>query len=101
MQQRDITKLDHILALLSSDNAGERASAAKAADAIIRKHKLTWLDVIEGKAGNVKGKGSVRRHEVGGVDYLAAAESRIRQLQAHNLRLEQQIMRHKSRLDEQ
>jgi cell division protein FtsB len=56
--------------------------------------------VIEGKALNAKGKGAVRRHEVGGVDYLAAAESRLRQLQAHNMRLERQIRLLKEKLEE-
>jgi hypothetical protein len=33
------------------------------------------------------------------VDYLEAAESRIRQLQSHNQRLEKQVQRLKDKLD--
>ena len=86
--------------MLSSEHTGERASAAKAADAFIKKHKLSWLDVIEGRAASTKGKPAVRRLEVNGVDYLAAAESRLRQLQAHNMRLERQIRLLKEKLEE-
>jgi len=87
-----------ILALLGSDKDGERASAAKAADAFVRKHNLDWQDVIEGRAASAKAKAG-RWHEVGGVDYLAAAESRIRQLQAHNMRLERQVRLLKEKLE--
>jgi cell division septum initiation protein DivIVA len=39
------------------------------------------------------------RKEIG-VDYLEAAESRIRQLQAHNANLEKQVRRLKEKLEE-
>jgi len=39
------------------------------------------------------------RKEIG-VDYLEAAESRIRQLQAHNMTLEKQLRRLKEKLEE-
>jgi hypothetical protein len=86
--------------LLSSDHAGERASAAMAASALIRKHNLTWWDVIEGRAMGAKAAAAVRRSDIG-IDYLKAAESRIRQLQAHNAMLEKQIRRLKDKLEEE
>ena len=41
---------------------------------------------------------AVRRSDIG-IDYLKAAESRIRQLQAHNAMLEKQVRRLKDKLD--
>ena len=84
MQQKDLVRLDRILALLSSDLDGERASAAKAATALIKKHGLTWWEVLEGRALGTR---------------AAAAESRIRQLQAHNQMLEKQVRRLKDKLE--
>lgn len=92
MQKRDLTRLIRILGLLSSDNAGERASAAKAAHDFIKKHDLDWNDLLAAGTGPRQGR------EIG-VDYLEAAESRIRQLQSHNQRLEKQVRRLKDRLD--
>ena len=92
MQKRDLTRLVRILALLSSDNAGERASAAKAAHDFIKKHDLDWNDLLTADGGQRKTK------EIG-VDYLEAAHSRIRQLQSHNQRLEKQVQRLKDKLD--
>ena len=92
MQKRDLTRLIRILGLLSSDNAGERASAAKAAHDFVRKHDLDWNDLLAAPAGK-------RRKEIG-VDYLEAAESRIRQLQAHNEQLERQLRRLREKLEE-
>jgi peptidoglycan hydrolase CwlO-like protein len=91
MQKRDLTRLVRILGLLSSDNAGERASAAKAAHEFIKKHDLDWNDLLTAKPAQ-------KTKEIG-VDYLEAAESRIRQLQAHNQRLEKQVQRLKNKLD--
>lgn len=93
MQKRDLTRLVRILGLLSSDNAGERASAAKAAHDFIKKHDLDWNDLL-----TVGGAAPRRTKEIG-VDYLEAAESRIRQLQNHNQRLEKQVQRLKDKLD--
>lgn len=83
---------------MSSEHAGERASAAKAADAMIKKHKLTWWDVLEGRALGPKAAAAVRRSDIG-IDYLKAAESRIRQLKAHNEMLEKQIRRLREKLE--
>ena len=92
MLKRDLTRLVRILGLLSSDNAGERASAAKAAHDFIKKHDLDWNDLLT--ASTLR-----RRAKEIGVDYLEAAESRIRQLQSHNQRLEKQVQRLKDKLD--
>jgi hypothetical protein len=91
-------RLDRILGLLSSDHAGERASAAQAAVALIKKHNLTWWDVLEGRALSAKAAAAVRKSDIG-IDYLKAAESRIRQLRAHNDMLEKQISRLKAKLE--
>ena len=94
MQKRDLTRLVRILGLLSSDNAGERASAAKAAHDFIKKHDLDWNDLLTANSDT----GRRKTKEIG-IDYLEAAESRIRQLQTHNQRLEKQVQRLKDRLD--
>ncbi len=83
---------------MSSEHAGERASAAKAATELIRKHGLSWWEVLEGRALPAKAAAAVRRSDIG-IDYLKAAESRIRQLQAHNQMLEKQISRLKAKLE--
>lgn len=84
--------------MLGSEHAGERASAANAAAEFLRRHELNWRDLIEGRALGLRAAGKVRK-EIG-VDYLEAAESRIRQLQAHNANLEKQVRRLKDKLDE-
>lgn len=84
--------------MLGSDQAGERASAALAASALIKKHDLSWWDVLEGRALGPKAAAALRRSEVG-IDYLEAAESRIRQLKAHNAALEKQVGRLKAQLE--
>lgn len=97
IQKRDVERLERILGLLGSDHDGERASAALAASALIGKHKLSWRDVIEGRALGAKAAAALRR-EVG-IDYLEAAESRIRQLRRHNEALEKQVSRLKTQLE--
>jgi cation transport regulator ChaC len=93
-----LVRLDRILALLASEHVGERASAAAAASAFIKKHKLTWWDILEGRALPQKAAAAVRRSDLG-IDYLKAAESRLRQMQAHNHALEKQIKRLKTKLE--
>ena len=100
MQQKDLVRLDRILSLMSSDHAGERASAAKAATDLIKKHDLSWWEVLEGRALNQRAAAAVRRSDLG-IDYLKAAESRIRQLRAHNDMLEKQLARLKEKLEAQ
>jgi len=56
----------------------------------IEKHGLTWADLIEGKAAPYGG--SRARHRIDpSDDDLKAAESRLRQMQAHNQSLERQV----------
>jgi hypothetical protein len=98
MLRKDLVRLERILGLLSSDHAGERASAAKAAVDFIKKHELSWTDVLEGRALGPRAAAMIR-HEIG-VDYLEAAESRIRQLRAHNANLEKQVRRLKDKLEQ-
>lgn len=64
----------------------------------MKKHGLSWQDLIEGRALGVRAAAKVRK-EIG-VDYLEAAESRIRQLQSHNATLEKQVRRLKEKLEE-
>ncbi len=54
--------------------------------------------MLEGRALGPKAAEEVRRSDLG-IDYLKAAESRIRQLKAHNAALEQQITRLKRKLE--
>ncbi len=99
IQRKDLARLDRILGLLSSEHAGERASAAAAATAFIRKHDLTWMEILEGAAMPAP-KAAPRRHRIDpSDDDLKAAESRLRQMQAHNLSLERQISRLKNQIE--
>lgn len=98
IHKRDLDRLERILGLLASDQTGERASAALAACTLLAKHGLNWRDVIEGKALGPKAAAALRRSEVG-VDYLEAAESRMRQLRRHNDALEKEVGRLKEKLD--
>ncbi len=98
IQKREIERFERILGLFGSEHAGERAAAALAANAFIVKHQLSWRDVIEGKALGPKAAAAARRREVG-IDYLEAAESRERQLKAHNAALEKQIGQLKEKLE--
>lgn len=91
MQKRELTRLIRILGLLGSDNPGERATAAKAAHDLLRKHDLDWNGLLTAP--------DKRRTREVGVDYLEAAESRIRQLQKHNEHLEKQVRRLKEQLE--
>ncbi|HWA19678.1 MAG TPA: hypothetical protein VG757_11855 [Devosia sp.] len=56
--------------------------------------------MLEGRALSAKAAAAVRRSDIG-IDYLKAAESRIRQLRAHNEMLEKQIRRLKAKLEEE
>ncbi len=54
--------------------------------------------MIEGRALGPKAAAAVFRRDIG-IDYLEAAESRIRQLRSHNDALEKQISRLKTQLE--
>ena len=47
MKPATLTKLTHILGLLGSDHAGERASAALAAHNMVGKLGLSWRELLE------------------------------------------------------
>ena len=79
---------------------GTSASAGKAATELIRKHDLSWWEVLEGRALGRKAAAEVRRSDLG-IDYLQAAESRIRQLKAHNQMLEKQVAQLKEKIEAQ
>jgi septal ring factor EnvC (AmiA/AmiB activator) len=97
IQKKDIARLDRILALLGSDHPGERAAAALKAVAFLKRHELSWLDVLEGRA---LPRGNVRPRRLDSSDDdLKAAESRLRQMRAHNDALERQIKRLKTTID--
>lgn len=93
INKKDLQRLDRILGLLGSEHAGERASAALAADTLLKKHKLSWQDVLGG--GLVQGP--VRRD----VDptLLEAAQSRLRQARGHVETLERQVALLKRQLE--
>ena len=71
MQQKDLVRLDRILGLLRSEHAGERASAAKAATDLIKKHDLSWWEILEGRALGPRAAAKVRKSDLG-IDYLKA-----------------------------
>jgi len=48
--EKDYDRLIKLCGLLSSDNENERAMSAMHATAIIKRYKLTWADVVTGKA---------------------------------------------------
>jgi len=79
------------------DHPGERAAAALKAVAFLKRHELSWLDVLEGRA---LPRGNVRPRRLDSSDDdLKAAESRLRQMRAHNDALERQIKRLKTTID--
>jgi hypothetical protein len=41
-----VDRLRKLLGMLGSDHEGERATAGKMADTLLRQHKLTWADVV-------------------------------------------------------
>jgi hypothetical protein len=94
MQKKDLVRLNRILGLLGSDHPGERASAALAATNFLKRHDMTWGDVLGGAA---QPAAVLRRHRLDpSDDDLKAAESRLRQMRAHNDSLERQISRLKT-----
>jgi septal ring factor EnvC (AmiA/AmiB activator) len=98
MQKKDLARLNRILGLLGSDHPGERASAALAATNFLKKHDMTWDDVLGGAAQSAA---VLRRHRLDpSDDDLKAAESRLRQMKAHNDTLERQLSRLKTLIED-
>lgn len=98
MNKKDMVRLDRILGLLGSDQAGERAAAALAATRLVQKHGLTWWEILEGRALGPRAAAAIRRSDP---EAEKAAQSRLRQLKRHNEALEKQVQRLKEQLGAQ
>jgi hypothetical protein len=98
MNKTDLEKLSRVLGLLGSDQAGERASAALAAHRLLESTGASWQQLLQPAVSNTRTRSGRRSGEYG-LDYLEAAESRIRQLRRENERLEAQVRLLKSRLE--
>lgn len=85
---RDRTKLIRILKLLGSDQPGERASAALAANRLVEATGSSWDEILTEKPAT---KVVVQRVSDWDIDHLDAAEARIRQLKSTTERQERQI----------
>lgn len=90
-------KLLRILALLGSDQDGERAAAALAAHRLLQSHGLSWTDVIGARPPPPRVV--VQRVRDWNVDHLEAAEARLRQLKATTERQERQIRALRTRIN--
>lgn len=93
MDTRTLTRLARILALLGSDQPGERAAAGLAADRLLAALHTSWHDLLLRPATS----GAARRPSYG-VDEKGAAEARMRQLRATNEGLEKQVRSLRRRL---
>lgn len=103
MQTADLAKLNRILGMLGSDNAGERAAAALAADRLVRKMGTNWWALLgEPELGRHRGvrQETVRTVREWGVEHQKAADARLRQARADNERLEKEVSRLRRRLSD-
>lgn len=105
MQTADLTRLNRILGMLGSDNDGERAAAALAADRLVKKMGTTWWSLlgepdISPRGGPRRGirQAAVRTVREWGVEHQKAADARLRQVRAENERLEKEVLRLRRRL---
>ncbi len=96
LNKRDRARLVRILKLLGSDQPGERASAALAAQRLVEAAGLTWDDVL---AEQAPAKVVVRRVREWDINHADAAEARIRQLKDTTVRQERQIRSLRSRVN--
>ena len=93
MNKTDRARLNRILGMLGSEHDGERASAAAAAANLMRKWGLSWDDVLQEPSP------PRRKHSADlGIDYAAAAQSRMRQLKAENEALHRENKRLRTRV---
>ncbi|SHJ73026.1 hypothetical protein SAMN02745194_03214 [Roseomonas rosea] len=92
MRAADAARLARVLALLGSDFEGERASAALAADRLLKRLGLSWPELIAGAGG-------ARKPAPPPPDALEAAQSRLRQSQRENADLRRQITRLKRQVE--
>lgn len=101
MQTADLAKLNRILGMLGSDNAGERAAAALAADRLVRKMGTNWWALLGepdiGRRRGLHGE-AVRTVREWGIEHQKAADARLRQARAENERLEKEVSRLRRRL---
>jgi len=96
LSDRDRTRLEHILNLLGSDQPGERASAALAANRLIEGLGMTWEEVL---APDPETRVVVQRVRDWDVNHRDAAEARIRQLKSTTERQERQIRALRTRIN--
>jgi hypothetical protein len=94
---RDRERLIRILRLLGSDQVGERASAALAANRLLESLGLSWSDVLDPPPGPERGV--VRRVRDWDIDHKDAAEARIRQLKDTVQRQERQLRALRTRIN--
>ncbi len=92
---RDRAKLIRILKLLGSDQPGERASAALAAQGLVETSGLTWDEILAERETKVV----VRRVREWDINHADAAEARIRQLKETTERQERQIRSLRTRVN--
>ncbi|WP_423067925.1 hypothetical protein [Devosia sp. CN2-171] len=92
---RERTKLIRILKLLGSDQPGERASAALAAQRLVDASGLTWDEILAERAAQVV----VQRVREWDINHADAAEARIRQLKDTTERQERQIRALRTRVN--
>lgn len=96
LSKRDRAKLIRILKLLASDQPGERASAALAAQRLVEASGLTWDDILAEQAPT---KVVVQRVREWDIKHAEAAEARIRQLKEATQRQERQIKQLRGRVN--
>lgn len=94
MRANDAAKLARVLALLGSDQDGERAAAALAAHRLMHRLGLTWDDVLMAKP-----EAEPARPVPLPPDLLGAVESRLRQAQRENEDLRRSIAQLRRRLE--
>jgi hypothetical protein len=94
---RDKDRLIRILRLLGSDQVGERASAALAANRLLESLGLSWEDVLEPPPGPERVV--VRRVRDWDIGHKDAAEARIRQLKDTVTRQERQLRALRTRIN--
>ena len=92
----DKERLIRILRLLSSDQVGERASAALAANRLMESLGVGWEELLDPPAPE---RVVVRRVREWDVDHKDAAEARIRQLKDTVQRQERQLRALRTRIN--
>ncbi|MGV3489879.1 MAG: hypothetical protein ACO1OG_01020 [Devosia sp.] len=96
LTDRDRQRLIHILNLLGSDQAGERASAALAAHRLVQSLGTDWEELL---AEQPAAKVVVQRVREWDINHRDAAEARIRQLKSTTERQERQIRALRTRIN--